>query len=112
MWIIWLSLLFGIAVVITFAYVPKPEAHKWIFEFPWVVTLAVLLAIPISLRFLIIPRFQNAWLIYLFFMIGVIFGDGIAFVGMFALRNGQNTYILSGVISILLFCPHWLFMNK
>jgi uncharacterized membrane protein len=112
MWLLWLVILFGIATIITFAYVPKPDVNKWLFEFHWLVTLFVLLAIPISVRFLLIPKLKNPWLIFLIFIIGVFFGECIAVIGMFALLNGQNTYILSGVITILLFCPHWLTSDK
>jgi len=106
MWLIWLTIFLGIAVLLTFAYTPDPDSNRWIFDFTWVIALVVLLIIPLSLRFLILPRVKNPWLVFLAFIVGVFFANTIAVVGMFALLEGQQSYILVGITTLLLFCPY------
>ena len=108
MWLIWSVILLGVSVLLAYAYLPAPDASKWLIGFEWVIALVLFLAIPLSIRFLLIPRIRNPWLLFLAFLIGIFFGDMTTIMGMFALLSGQQTYILAGVILLLLYCPFWI----
>ncbi len=108
MWLLWCWLLLGVAVLLTFAYMPAPESQLWMLGFNWWIVLAVLLAVPLGLRFGVVPRFRNPWWIFLFFCISLFLSYSVSVIGMFALLHGQQVYILAGVVSIFLFCPQWM----
>jgi len=110
-WLIWFSLLLSIGVLLAFAYSPDPDSNHWIFDYTWLIALVILLLIPLSLRFLIFPRLKNPWLRFLVFIVGVFFANTIAVVGMFSLLEGQQSFILVGVVTLFLFFPYCLSNN-
>jgi uncharacterized membrane protein len=112
MWLIWIAFILGIVVIFTFAYRPRPDSDKWNLELTWAVAMVVLLTVPLSLRFLVVPRMKEPWLIFLIFLVGLFFADMISMVSMFALANGQNSCILIGFVTLLLYCPHWILNKK
>jgi uncharacterized membrane protein len=108
MWAIWILFLQGISVLLSFAYRPDPSSNQWTLGFEWVIALAILLVISLTFRFLLMKKIKNIWIQFLVFLVGLFFADMIAVTGMFALLSGQKAYILIGVVSILLYCPHWI----
>jgi len=110
-WLIWFSLLLSIGVLLAFAYSPDPDSNHWIFDYTWLIALVILLLIPLSLRFLIFPRLKNPWLRFLVFIVGVFFANTITVVGMFSLLEGQQSFILVGVVTLFLFFPYCLSNN-
>ena len=108
MWIIWGVILFGVAVLLLYAYLPDPAANQWKVSFEFAIALVLMSALPISLRIFVVPRIKNPWLVFLLFLFGIFLGDMISVMGMFALRGGQQSYILVGMFVLLFYCPHWL----
>jgi len=112
MWISWSFLIFGVSIILRFAYNPDPLSNKWKLTFEWIIALFLLGLISLAVRFLIIPKIKNSWFKLAVFLIGLFLSETIAVTGMFALLQGQQTYILIGITLMTLYCPHWIMTNK
>jgi len=111
-WVIWIILLLGEVVLLRYAYSPDPSSKKWVLSFEWLIALVILVAISLSIRFLLIPKIKKLWILFPSFLIGIFFANTISLTGMFAVLQGQQTHILVGVILILLYCPYWINVPK
>lgn len=107
MWLFWPLFLFTIPVLALFAYRPNPEFPAWgPLNSTWIIALTIVAGPPLLIRFLCLPRFKNAILNVLLYLIGLFFIFNIFSVGFFAIRGGQNYYFLIASLLWLSYCPY------
>ena len=108
MWILWMMTLLGESILLLYAFIPRPDSEKWLFSFQWVVALAVLLTVVLAIRFLLMKKIHLPWLLLLVFLIGIFIANMITTLGMFAMPQGGQSFILIGIVAVLTYCPYWI----
>lgn len=108
MWFFWVNVLLGAFIILQYAYSPNLDSDQWILKFEFAVILLIFLVISLTLRFLLSSKIRRTWLMAIVFLAGMLFANLITMIGMFALLQGQQSAILLGLITTLLYCPHWI----